>query len=200
MRPDGRRRGFSLRVFWGTALFLAWLGSASAGWDISTGYAFEKGLLLEYTLSLETRLRYDPDRQELYVPVRSRYTLRFWVLDKNQSGEAVLAAATALDDVSFPEEKPGADRIYRDVLKRLREWVPTFKKTDSAAVVLDPQGNILRGRMPWPEGTCFQLPLVLAGLSIRKRGWDWNVGGRYRIENSYRGLDPASGGDKALFT
>ena len=200
MRCAGRCVEFSRRGFWGTALLLAWLASASAGWDVSTGYAFEKGLLLEYTLSLETQLRYNPDRQELYVPVRSRYTLRFWVLDKNRSGEAVLAAATALDDVSLPEEKPGADRIYKDVLKSLREWVPTFKKTDSAAVMLDSHGNILRGRMPWPEGTCFQLPLVLAGLSIRKRGWDGNVGGRYRIENSFRGLDPASGGDKALFT
>ena len=200
MRQPARRVGFLRRGLCGTALFLAWLVSGSAGWDISTGYAFEKGLLLEYTLSLETQFRYSPDRQELYVPVRSRYTLRFWVLDKNQSGEAVLAAATALDDVSLPEEKPGADRIYKEVLKSLRDWIPTFKKTDSAAVVLDPHGNILRGRMPWPEGTCFQLPLVLAGLSIRKRGWDWNVGGRYRIENSYRGLDPASGGDKAVFT
>lgn len=183
-----------------TLVVILALAPGAGGWDASAGYNFEKGLLLTYTLSLETEIHYDLDRIELFIPVRSRYSLRFFTLEKSPAGEAVLAAVSKLEDISLPQDQPGSDAPLKDRIKRIKTWLSTLVKTDSAAVVFDPQGNILRGRMPWPDGTCYQMPLVLAGISLRKKGWDGNVGGRFQIENSFRGMAAGGAGDQAVFT
>ena len=179
--------------------FLA-LAPGAGAWDASDGYAFDKGLLLSFTLSLETEIHYDLDQLERFIPVRSRYALRLLVLDRTQAGEAVLAAVLRLDEIVPPGEGPAFEGAPKDWIKHVREWVSGFDRTDASAVVLDLQGNVLRGRMPWPDATCYQLPLVLAGLSLRKKGWDGNVGGRFQIENGFRGLEAGGAGDRAVFT
>jgi poly(3-hydroxybutyrate) depolymerase len=170
------------------------------GWDAAAGYAFDRGLCLDFKLSLQTEIHYDLDRIERFLPVRSSYSLRFLVLDRAASGEAVLAVVSRLDEAVPPGDGDGPDRAPKDRVRYVQDWVSSLAKTDAAALVLDPQGNILRGRLPWPEATCFQIQLALAGISLRKRSWDWNVGGRFQIENVFRGLEAAGGAERAVFT
>jgi len=147
-------------------------------------YVFEKGQLLDYTLELQTKIHFDPEHLEKFIPVQSRYRFRFFVLHKGSEGEAVIAATSRLENATILEsEQKGSPQE-----NGIREWTKSLKKDDSAAFILDSYGNILKGRMLWPDATCYHLPRILEGLAIRKRDSNLNLGGRYQIANQFVGF------------
>ena len=147
-------------------------------------YVFKKGQLLDYTLELQTKIHFDLEHSEKFIPVQSQYRFRFFVLDKGTEGEAVIAATSHLENATVleSEQKGGPQE------NGIREWVKSLKKDDSAAFILDSYGNILKGRMLWPDATCYHLPRILEGLAIRKRDSNLNLGGRYQIVNQFVGF------------
>lgn len=132
-------------------------------------YHLEKGMLLTYLLTLQSRIVANSASEELGVPVDSRYTLRFYVLDVTEEQEAIVAATSHLDKVVLSDSFAREKKASREARELVEKWVETFDPNDSAALILDKRGNILRGSMIWPDSCCYHLPKILEGLSMEPR-------------------------------
>ncbi|MCJ7612993.1 MAG: hypothetical protein MUP19_12105 [Candidatus Aminicenantes bacterium] len=145
-------------------------------------YNFEKGQLLSYSLNLETRIS-DPQGREDSVRVASTHEIAFYVLDKNPSGECLVAAVSKLQSVSADAAEKGK---RSGLLDAVREWIASLKPTDSAAFVWDRWGNIRSGRMLWPDVTCYLAAKILEGLSLKKID-SQEIGAGLKIDPIFRG-------------
>jgi len=161
--------------------FLLVLAMHVSGSEIT--YHFEKDMSLLYTLDLVTELHSDPNNQNLFVPFHSRYDIHLYVLNTKPNGEACLALTSQLNSARVGEGLHNLKGRDDKEIDSYRKWTAGFKKTDSAAVILDRYGNIVRGRMVWPESTCYNLPKILEGISLGRKRADPPLGGRFRIDN-----------------
>lgn len=178
------------------ALGLALLGCC-LGADVT--YRFEKGSLLTYNLELESKIFSDPKNVELFIPVLSRYTLRFYIMDKNSLAEALVAAAAHLDHIEVLSA-PGVKKApSKEAWKSLEEWIASFSKNDRAAFVLDSSGNLLRGRMVWPDACCYHVAKILEGISLQNRRGELPAGAGFFIANRYQGIEKNGGQDYLVF-
>ena len=148
-------------------------------------YIFEKGSTLDFSLELQTKIHFDLNHTERSIPVQSRYRLKFYVFDKGTDGEAVIAAISHLEGTTILESGEKGDSTE----KTIRDWLAGLKKDDNTAFILDIHGNILSGRMLWPDATCYHLPRILEGFSIKRRDPNLYLGGRYQIANMFTGLE-----------
>ncbi len=146
-------------------------------------YQFEKGMTLIYELELETEIHFDARNRDRFIPFHSQYEIRIHVFDTMPKGEACLAMASTLSSAQLVEGSENIADMDEKDLDAYRKWTADFTKTGSAAVVLDRYGNIVRGRMPWPEATCYNLPKILEGLSLRGKKSGSPLGGRFLIDN-----------------
>jgi hypothetical protein len=146
-------------------------------------YRFEKGMTLIYKLELNTEIHFDTKNMSRFIPVHSLYRIRFHVLDKDSEGNALIGATSHLEAAPVVSDSEGLGDVDSNDLDFYKKWIADLEKEDSAALVLDRFGNIARGRMPWPESTCFHLPKILEGLSIKKMERGFPLGGRFQIDN-----------------
>jgi len=146
-------------------------------------YHFKKGMTLIYELELDSEFLSDPKNRNLFIPFQSSYEIRFHVLDTNPNGEACLAITSHLNSAQLVDNSPNLGTMNKKDLDAYRDWTADFETADSAAVVLDRYGNIVKGRMVWPEATCYNLPKILEGVSLKKREDGSLLGGRFQIDN-----------------
>ncbi|MFC2165300.1 hypothetical protein ACFLT2_09925 [Acidobacteriota bacterium] len=147
-------------------------------------YHFEKGMTLIYKLELDSEFHSDPNNRDRFVPFHSDYDIRLHVLDTKPNGEACLAMISYLNSAQLVADSPNIKTMDEKDVDAYREWMADFEKIDSTAVVLDRYGNIVKGRLVWPEATCYNLPKILEGISLKSKRSGSPLGGRFQIDNT----------------
>jgi predicted esterase len=164
------------------ATLVLFLGNSFLSAEIT--YHFEKGMTLIYKLELDSEFHSDPNNRNHFIPFHSSYDLRFFVLDTKPNGEACIAMTSHLDSAQLVADSPNLETMDEKDLDAYKDWMADFEKADSAAVVLDRYGNIIKGRMVWPEATCYNLPKILEGISLQSKRDGSPLGGRFQIDNT----------------
>ncbi|MDH4198629.1 MAG: hypothetical protein OEW05_14535, partial [Candidatus Aminicenantes bacterium] len=116
---------------------------------------------------------------DLVIPLTSRLTLRLYVVGRTPDGSAILAAAMRLEKAEIAGQAETA-AAGRESWRDYKKWTETMARDEVASLVLDRWGNLVAGRWPWPEATCYNIPRLLANVSTRPDLGRGNPAGRFR--------------------
>jgi len=160
-------------------------------------YVFAPGTFLTYSIDLRTEARDDPARLDLVTPLTSRLTLRLYVIGHTPEGASILAATTRLEKAEVAGELDQA--ADREAWTSFKKWTETMARDEVASLILDRWGNLIAGRWPWPEATCYNIPRLLADLSTRPDLGPGHPAGRFRASPSPAGRAPFAGRECLVF-
>ena len=151
-------------------------------------YRFEKGDLFEYKMELLSEIYPFSWKKSLSkkIIIKSNYTIKFYLLKQIDGNSLLFSSSSTLESAKILNSEELFKNGDGKKVKSYNKWLKTFEKSDNSAFIIDSFGNIIKGRMLWPDSVCYHIQKIFEGISLEKKGSN-PVGALFDFDNHRSG-------------